>query len=245
MKKLNYYGFYFLPYEHNKGREYEELNTGKLYSEYSTDPDNPQNIEKILYSPPGSEGYSANMKLPATEINFYNFSVWDIALQLDDFMRTPEINSYLGLFVSPKIKRILTEYNLPDYRYYSVNVYFQKKVHQYFFLLMSRQNNPINYQKSIFVDAYEETKKVAVKQYKDLLELRTFEEDNSKYWAGRDIEEQKIVFEQEIDIYAPVTLRLTPFYFSERLKERLVKEKITGIKIHQEEDDDVKFYLNK
>ena len=165
MKKLSYYGFYYSPSESDKGQKYEELNTGKLYSKYSNDQDNPQNLGKILYSPPNSEGYSSNMKLPSEQIIFYNFSARNITLRLDDVMSSPEINTHIGFFVSPRLKEILDEYNLSDHRYYPVNIHFQNKVHPYYFLLISYRNNGVNYQKSTFIDAYDETKNIDIKTY--------------------------------------------------------------------------------
>ena len=82
-----------------------------------------------------------------------------------------------------------------------------------------------------------------IQTYEDLIELNTSVENGSKYWTEKDIEEQVIIFDKSVDIYAAVTLRSTPFYFSERLKERLERENISGITIYNETDEDLEFYL--
>ena len=102
MKKLTYYEFHSCSSESaQNSNKYNSLRQGKLYSIYQDDDDNPENIDNIFFHPKDSNGYSAYMKLPKTEINFYDFDVRGEALQLDDFMSSTEINSVFGFFVSP------------------------------------------------------------------------------------------------------------------------------------------------
>ena len=241
MKKVKLYGFYYSPYENNKGKAFKNLQAGKLYSKFKNDIDNPQSLGKILFSPPGSQEYSASMKLPTKEIVFYDFFARDNSLVLDDFMRTPEINYHFGFFVSQKIKNILTIYTLPDHIYYPVNIHFQDNIYSYYFLLISYKNNGVDYKKSTFVESYDESKKVNILEYEDLIEQQIFEEDGSKYWTEKDVEEKEIILNKEIDIYPSLTLKSSPFYFSEKLKESLEKEGVTGIEIYSEEEDDLEF----
>ena len=237
MKKLVYHEFRVFPNEANKGRKYDELRNGKLYSIYNND--HPKSIDKMFES----GEYSASMLFPSKDIFFYDFSIRDIALQPDDFMVSTEISSYFGFFVSPKVKNILSEYNLSVHKYYPVNIHFGGQTFEYFFLLISKENNGVNYTNSTFLERYNKSQKVMINQYNDLLELQTFEEDGSKYWTEKEVDEQIIIFDKEMDIYSVVTSANAFFYFSERLKQRLEEEGITGMEFYLEED--LEFYLNE
>lgn len=243
MKKLTYYKFYFHPSEIEMGRKDGEFNNGKLYSALSEKEDAPEYLDNILFSPPNSNGYSANMKLPKEDIVFYDFMVWDTAFQLDDFMESVEVNPIFGFFVSPKLKTILSEYNLSAHRFYPVNVHFKSNTHKYYFLLISHEENSINYPKSTFLERYNKTQKVIINSYDELTEQQTDEENGQKFWVERDIDEQIIVFDKEMDIYSVVTAADGFLYFSERLKKRLENDNVTGMKFYYEAEDP-EFFLN-
>ena len=120
MEQVTYYEFRVHPSEIGKDRKYDEIRQGKISSEYHNDYDNPKNLDKIFES---SE-YSAAMRLPVADINFYDFFTSDIALQLDDFMSSTEISPYFGFFISLKVKDILSEFNISKHKCYPVNITF-------------------------------------------------------------------------------------------------------------------------
>ena len=235
MKKLNYFEFEF------KFNEDEGFLGGKLFSKYTADFENPSNIGNIFANPPQSNGYSADKKIPNEEIIFYDFLVDENALRLDDFMETSDVNRSFGFFVSPRLKDIISEYDLSDHRYYPVNLKFENKLHPYYFLLISSENNGVNYPKSKFVDWYDEDKVIPINKYEDLLKENINSENNRKFWSVKEVEENIIVFDKKLDIYQALTITNSSFYFSERLKERLEKEGITGMWLHP--TDTPEFYL--
>ena len=99
MQSLDYYEFDIEPSEAGKNNNFQN---GKLYSKFRNEPDNSSNLNNILYSPSKNEGYTAHMKIPKIDIEFYDFSTLDGVERLDDFMASSEINSTLGFFVKRK-----------------------------------------------------------------------------------------------------------------------------------------------
>ena len=237
MKKLNYFEFEY------KTNEDEDLLGQKLYSKYTADFESPFNIGNILFNPLQSHGYKADMKLPIQEIIFYDFLVEENSIRLDDFMKSADISTNFGFFVSPRLKDIISEYNLSNHRYYPVNLKFENKLHSYYFLLISAENNGVNYCKSTFIERYNKTNIVPVEKYEDLIEENIAKESGKHYWTVNfEIKEKEIVFDKAPDIYQSLTSTSAFFYFSERLKERLEKEGITGMWLHPY--DKTEFYLN-
>ena len=89
---------------------------------------------------------------------------------------------------------------------------FKKKKTAYYFLLLAKGKQGINYEQSIFVDEWEEEKIISLNAYKDLLELRPAKGDNAAIYIKKDIEERQIVFKERLDIYTVVTT--APHFFT-------------------------------
>ncbi|MFT5645367.1 MAG: hypothetical protein ACI976_000037 [Aureispira sp.] len=236
MKELNYYKFGFEPSElkNDTSGKYDELSSGKIYSK--VDASTKDDLNKKLFFPEENNYFSSYQKLPKEIFNFYDFFAPQICGQLDGFMKSAEINSIFGFFVSEKVKKILSNFRLPDHHYAAVNVIYKGEVFNYFFLLIARDSIDIDYKSSKFIDAYDPSITIDVTKYEDVLELRKGNENSPPHYVIADIQENEIVLNEELDIYAVISRTNGFFYFSETLKNALEKERITGFEFHKSSD---------
>lgn len=236
MKEVTYYKFEFQPSElkNDTSGKYDELSSGKIYSK--VDDSTKNDLNKKLFFPENNDYFSSYQKLPKKTFNFYAFFAPQICDQLDDFMRSAEINSIFGFFVSEKAKKILSNFKLPNHHYASVHITYKGEVFDYYFLLIARDSIHIDYKSSKFVDAYDPSTIIDVTKYEDVLELRKGNENSPPHYVIADIQEKEIVLNEELDIYAVISRANGFFYFSEALKNALEKERITGLEFHKASD---------
>jgi hypothetical protein len=237
MEVAKYYEVNIIASERAKNKSFDN---DKLYSDYKMRNQESVYLENILWL---SEKYPADVKLPANDIVFYEFKTWDNVEVLDDFMKTIEINPSLGFFISPKAKEILTEYTLPNHKYYPVNIIHKKQTYSYYFLLIALDNQAIQYSKSIFIDWMNDDNQLDVNSLEDLLEQKDgnpyFPETPFSLIPREYIREKKIVLSQLPDIYKEIFG--IDFFFSENLKQRIEQEGLTGLEF--KEQTKIEFYL--
>jgi hypothetical protein len=238
MKKLTYYQFRTKPQEHSSPKA--KIGNTKLYNTKRISYDAEEYITNQLLAREENEHFNAKQKIPSYPINFYDFSAKDYTNDLDDFMHTVEINPSFGFFVSQQTKDFLSKFILPNHAYYPVKVHFLKE-HDYFFLLLAKDDQPINYNKSIFSNWLDTKSIITVSSYHDLLEFKPSTETSKAFYRKKDIEEQKIVFNKAPDIYSVVTSAGAFLYFSEQLKTAILEAGLTGCDFVLEEKLD--FYL--
>jgi len=241
---LKYYQTLTLPNEAKINPNFASQNGyQKLFSREGFSYDSPFNLDNIFFL---SEHYPAHIQLPTKDISFYDFHVYKNSKSLDDFMRAVEINSTFGFFVSPKAKNFLEEFFLPNHQYYPVNIIHQNESHLYYFLLLVKCFSFINYKKSIFISSYEKNQELIVHSSEDLFELderdnKCFPEVVPTVNTKKGLNEKKIALLKELDIYKEIFG--IDFYFSEKLKQRIEQEGLTGLEF--KEQDDIEFYLDE
>ncbi|WP_196888987.1 hypothetical protein [Aureivirga sp. CE67] len=149
-------------------------------------------------------------------------------------MDNPDINSSFGFILSAKAKNIFEQFILPDHKFFPVNVIFNGKNHEYYFLLVAKENQPINYNQSSFV-VKKTNQDFTLNNYHEYIEIREKRTKNLKNWNKFNIKETKIVFHRELDLYSRITSYVgIDFYLSERLKEAIEEAELSGILIHKE-----------
>jgi hypothetical protein len=244
MQELKYFQVEVVPTEAKKNPNFASFNGyRKLTTKNKYHHRDPINVENILYC---SEPYPAFIKIPSKEIIFYDFYTHHSSKVLDDFMVAPtgDLSPFMGFFVSPKAKEVLAEYALPSHKYYPVNVIHKEITYSYYFLLIAIDNQPIIYSKSIFIDWMNDDIQLEVDSLEDLLQQKEgnslFPENSITIYTKENIDEKKIVLYQSLDIYKNIFGIY--FYFSEKLKQRIEQEGLTGLQF--KEQDDIEFYLD-
>ncbi|WP_196888985.1 hypothetical protein [Aureivirga sp. CE67] len=235
MKKLNYYSFDITASEHIKDTynpKYKYLSPNKLYSKFTHKNHEDDALGNTFFFPKDNDNLRANDRIPPHDYKFYDFYVNDGAEQVDDFMDNPDINSSFGFILSVKAKNIFEQFILPDHKFFPVNVIFNGKNHEYYFLLVAKENQPINYNQSSFEEWYTD-QEVEINNYIDLSEYIPSKNGNVPFYQRKNISETKIIFNKELDLYSAVTLTNSWFYFSERLKKAIQKAELSGILIHK------------
>jgi hypothetical protein len=238
MKEVNYYSFSIFASELIKDTyndNYQYLTT-KLYSKFTHENYKDDAFGQTFFFPKDNDDYSAYQRIPSYSYEFYDFYVDRGAEQVDDFMSNPDINSTFGFVLSPKAKAIFEQFELPNHRFFPLQVVFENKPHDYYFLLLSQENQPINYEASTFVNMWNEDEEVSISNYQDLLEFTPSKNGKEAFYSTAEVEETKIVFDNELDLYSAVTNTNTFFYVSERLKEAIEKGKLSGVLLNKAEE---------
>lgn len=243
MQELKYFQIKVVPTEAKKNPNFASFNGyQKLTTNNKYHHDNPLNISKIFAL---SEYYPAYVQISSKEITFYDFYTHHSSKVLDDFMIAPtgDLSPHFGFFISPKAKEILTEYALPNHKYYPVNIIHKDITSPYYFLLIAIDNQPIIYNLSVFINRYQKTQPLTIDSFEKTL-MRCFgnpyfpEIQESKKLRD-DVREKKIILFNELDIYKEIFG--IDFFFSENLKQRIEKEGLTGLEF--KEQSKIEFYL--
>ncbi|WP_196888988.1 hypothetical protein [Aureivirga sp. CE67] len=235
MKKLNYYSLSIFASELIKDTynpKYKYLSPSKLYSKFTHKNHEDDAFGNTFFFPKDNDNLRADTRIPPHDYKFYDFYVEEGAEQVDDFMGNPDINSSFGFILSAKAKRIFEKFTLPDHKFFPVNVIFNDKSHEYYFLLVAKENQPINYNQSSFV-VKKTNQDFTLNNYHEYIEIREKRTKNLKNWNKFNIKETKIVFDRELDLYSRITVGID-FYLSERLKEAIEEAELSGILILEE-----------
>lgn len=245
MKPLNYYEFGFCTSESKvpNSKFYNDPSKDKLFSKLKNEFGSKEYLDNQLFFPEGNDHYTADQKIPNEGIKFYDFYLDENARNLDDFMRSIEVNQGFGFFVSPKCKKILSDFVLPSHKYYPLKIIKNEIPLDFYFLLIAKNEIKIDYENSTFVERFKKTNEVKVSSYNDLLTLKEKSGSAPAIYKTADIKEKAIVFNEAPDIYPVVTRSSAFFYFSESLKNTLEKEKMTGFEFYKASDP--QFFSNK
>ena len=219
--------------------EWEKGNhlTTKLHSKMKNKYEEPGYIENLLFGK-GQEGaIRADLKLPAQEINFYSFTVWEDAKEIDDFMLSIEINPTFGFFLSERAKQVLDDFTLPNHTYYPVEVFYRKKSIQYYYLLITQEQPSIEFSACQFEDWFDDTSSPTFQSYQEWID-RVYKKDGD---TELFLDSKKIAFKEEVDFYANLTTNGKYFYCAKKLRDSIQKAKLTGIEFHNH--DEIKFFL--
>ncbi|NOS92489.1 MAG: hypothetical protein HOP30_11240 [Cyclobacteriaceae bacterium] len=151
-----------------------------------------------------------------------------------DVLSNAAINA-TGLLLSYKTKEILNRFNLINHKYYEVQINQKDEVVKYYWLHLCEPEliNSIDYRKSTFyrTEFTFREEKINLSSYKEYENLKSIDKNAS---FGIDLDEIYVTekFNTHLDLFT-----FLPFddkiYVSQRLKEALINENITGLKFDE------------
>ncbi len=128
-----------------------------------------------------------------------------------------------GIFTGKRFYNLVKQHKMTNGKWYPASFIFEKRkiIENYQFLhLIDKPSHIINFQKSVFADFSENEKEVKLnpEDYDDLPDM---------------VEPKIIVLNQTIDIFrSPYDVKIL---ISEKLKEKMEQEKLTGFETHKYE----------
>lgn len=175
-------------------------------------------------------------ELPTFEPNLHYFVVNSKA-KLTDILSNAILTN-TGFLVSEKLKNILIGYNLMAHRFYDATIYHKKIFHQYYWLHFKTDPpvSKIDFVNSTFTIILNYAHKVGnveIQSFEDYLtKNNNIKKDNPgktlSIWAEKICFNQN--FEQNLDFFK-IGVFDNNFYISERLKNTIEANKISGIEI--------------
>ena len=190
-----------------------------------------------------SENYNFDTPYSVDALSRYVNKLPNFAPNLDCFILNSKANATdllssstianNGFLISEKIKNILSNYKLPDHKYFSATIQQGTTTLYYYWIhIGSDFNDFIDYKKSSFniIENYSEIKqKVKIISKEDYISKKS--EVNNKD-INDSIQASQIVmtndFDRNINLFNFLNLD-DNFYISEELMKDLVKNKVTGI----------------
>lgn len=146
---------------------------------------------------------------------------------------------YGGFLITPRLKELLEQFNLPIHKFYPAKVSYKKDYFDYFwFHIISDFSDKVDYPSSKFFVYYNYSTNlgnVEVRSKKDLIEKREkIKKDNPEktitIWAEHiKMNEQ---FISKLDLFEVGTFDAN-CYISEELKNAIVTQKITGCSMEE------------
>jgi len=143
-----------------------------------------------------------------------------------------------GLLICEKLKTIFEKFNIMQHKYYPVEVQTKKGSLPYYWLQVNDRSllHKINYKKSVFYWTETTFKQgiIELNSYADYVKKKK-EHENDCLW-GIDIEEIVLTknFDRDLDVFCFSPLDgVRGFFISERLKNAIDENKITGIEIKE------------
>ncbi|MCR6639841.1 MAG: hypothetical protein NVV82_12900 [Sporocytophaga sp.] len=135
-----------------------------------------------------------------------------------------------GLFLSEKFKSLLSDFNLPKHKFFKSTVIKDDDTHTYywFHLIESDYRGKVVFEKTKFSN----WKDLKLDNYQDYLD---FSENEDKYGQ---LKANKVTlgntFDKSLDLFM-ISAFDQNLYISQKLKDKIIEEKLTGIEIKSSE----------
>lgn len=152
--------------------------------------------------------------------------------KLTDVLSQATISSY-GILINEKVRNIFQQFNIIPHKYYPIYVQTDNDVFTYFWIQVFDDSivNSIDYKNSNFYwkNPLREGR-VDLISYNDYLIKKEINKKNISWMVGADKFVLNNSFNKDLDLFA-FSCFTTNLFISERLKESLIKNRITGIDI--------------
>jgi len=150
--------------------------------------------------------------------------------KLTDVLGIPNMNAY-GFFLSEKFKNLLEKFNLMEHKFYEGQLYLNDSILRYFWFHPKENNFEwIDFDKTDVFFKYNDAPPIKINNY---------DEYQSKYHNKGGFELQNINLKKDIPnfdlFYLPFVNYGCDFFISESLMNVIIKEKITGIEIKEQD----------
>jgi hypothetical protein len=131
-----------------------------------------------------------------------------------------------GLFLSDRFKAILSDFNLPNHRFFRSTVIKDNVPYTYywFHLIQSDYRKNVVFPRTTFSN----WRNLRLNNYEDYLEFAS-KDDKFGQLRAETVTLDKI-FDKTLDLFM-ISAFDQALYISERLKDRIIKENITGIEV--------------
>lgn len=170
-------------------------------------------------------------KFPEYEPNLDYFIVHGKA-KLSDLLSVAVIHG--GFLVSERFKNVLEQFNLAPHKFYPAKVQFRKQFHQYYWMhIISDLTDQVDYPKSTFFVYHNYSKNIGYTEVKSKEELIQKEKSLRENNPGKTLAiwSEKISltssFNRAADLFKIGNFD-SSYYISEKLKNKIISEKITG-----------------
>ncbi|NMM49189.1 imm11 family protein [Marinigracilibium pacificum] len=154
--------------------------------------------------------------------------ILDTGAKLTDFLDCTFLAGLRGILVSLRMKKVLDGLKISAGKFYDVNLHYNGKVYEYYFLYFLESIDLVNYPKSIFVVAdyldMDEENEIKLNSY----EMHGLE--NKKVEAGYIVNNKVISLKFMPDLFALPYSNI--IYLSEVTKKNLEAANLTGFDIN-------------
>lgn len=142
-------------------------------------------------------------------------------------------NDGLGMMLNNKLKQVLSQFNLPPNKSYPFTVKHRGKEYNYYFLHITRlpaSTDPVNLDRTVYMKYADMDFKEVEGKYK-FKSLSEASESNGRINKHAELWLEKSAYQYDLFNIRPMMTDECQYIISERLRNALVENKITGIEI--------------
>ena len=144
-------------------------------------------------------------------------------------------NMLLGLAVNEKFKTLVSQFNLPPHKYYPLTIKCRGKEYNYYWLhitLLPTETKPVNLDRTLFTK-YKDNNHTSVEGAYKFNSLREAADNRAMIDGDAELWLEKSAFQYDLFNIRLLWVYECQYIISERLRNALVENKITGIEISE------------